>query len=169
MSIIKLFDSFRESDLGLLLPNNLIDEIGIKLFQFFKPNTDMTNIQLEDISKWITSLDLYYNKVITVLNPSIFYNLTSLRINRKSTNDIITGLTNLKYLQLEDNQIITDDGISNLKNLTLLSLGNSSIITDEGISKLENLKSLNLSYMCGNLITDNGISNLVNLTSIDLS
>ena len=76
MLTIKSFDKFKESDLATITPNDIINEIGFKLFGYYKPEVDITNKELDRISTYIISLDLSRNAIITMLNPSKLYNLT---------------------------------------------------------------------------------------------
>ena len=97
MSTIKSFDKFKESDLALVTPDDIINEIGFKLFGYYKPKVDMTNEDLDHISMYIISLDLGKNKSITELDSLKLYNLTSLILNYKSQ-ITISRLTNLTSL-----------------------------------------------------------------------
>jgi hypothetical protein len=53
-------------------------------------------------------------------------------------------LTNLRYLNLCDNNIITNNSLKFLTNLRFLNLCDNRIVTDDGLKCLTNLESLDL-------------------------
>ena len=91
------------------------------------------------------------------------------KYDKKSYDDYITYLTNLKMLSLSNNELTNLEGISNLTNLEYLDLGKNNLTSlPEAISNLTNLGVLNLA---NNELTSipEGISNLTNLTWLYLS
>lgn len=136
-----------------------LDGFSLDVFYFGQGSADLshlTNIQHLDLGASKYKIENRHVQSLT--------NLKRLDCNFNGmTDEGISGLTNLVFLNLSNNyeNTITDVGISNLTNLKILDC--SKNITDIGISNLTKLQSLK----CSENITDNGISNLTNLKSLD--
>jgi Leucine-rich repeat (LRR) protein len=115
----------------------------------------------------VTDFTPFFSKILTLnLDDFLgqFPNLTTLELfYPKLITDVgISELTNLKSLKLIGTKI-TDIGLKKLKNLTDLRLTNNKVL-DTGIEELTNITSLDLTL--NHLITDYGLRNLRNLTKI---
>ena len=91
------------------------------------------------------------------------------KYDKKSYDDYITYLTNLKMLSLSNNKLTTlPEWTLNLTNLVRLYLGNNELTNLEGISNLTNLEYLDLGK--NNLTSlPEAISNLTNLGVLNLA
>ncbi|MFB2923708.1 MULTISPECIES: leucine-rich repeat domain-containing protein [Aerosakkonema] len=107
-------------------------------------------------------------KITDISILSNLTNLTYLNLDNNQITDVrgLFNLTNLTYLNLAGNQITDISGLSTLTNLTDLCIDNNQITDISGLSTLTNLTYLNLS---NNQITDiSGLSSLTNLTQLYL-
>lgn len=78
----------------------------------------------------------------------------------------IQHCTDLRYLALDDNEIIDISALSNLNDLTSLSMSDNQIVD---ISVLSNLTNLTWLYLNTNRIVDiSALSGLINLTTLGL-
>lgn len=107
---------------------------------------------------------------ITIKGRQYSTNLTSLSLNGKElTNKDIKSLnkmTNLKYLNLNKNQISDISALSELKNLTELSLNSNEVNDISALANLTKLEKLNLG--CNNISDISALSSLINLTDLDI-
>jgi len=92
------------------------------------------------VTKYITKLDLSYNKLTS---PPVVNNLTSLTCldlsdNQLTSPPIVNNLTSLKYLDLSDNQLTSPPIVNNLKSLIYLYLYNNQL-TNEHVSYIRKL------------------------------
>ncbi len=94
--------------------------------------------------------------------------LTKLDLSRNKISTIsdLDSLTDLKILNLENNQISNTQGMETLVNLTQLDLNTNKINKIAGLESLVDLKFLNLSY--NNLSTIHGLRNLILLGSLSI-
>ena len=74
-------------------------------------NDIVNNMEIQILQKYIISLDLRYNNLIT--------------------DEGIKNLINLTSLNLNCNELITDEGIKNLINITSLNIRYNNLITDK--------------------------------------
>ena len=91
------------------------------------------------------------------------------RGNRFTDSELVhlQGLTDLKFLNLNDTRV-TDTGLAHLKGLTSLqALYVGSRITDVGLTHLQGLTSLKSVGLNSNQITDAGLDHLQGLTSLE--
>ena len=130
----------------------------------------MNTLPKDTIINIVSFLD-YYSKISLYLIssdynfiPDYIYTLSS-KFN-KFNNIGIKKLTNLRKLDLTNNNSILDDGIKKLINLTDLDLSYNKSISNSGIEKLTNLTNLGLNYTLG--ISNTGITNLTNLNTLSL-
>ncbi|EHT9627766.1 leucine-rich repeat domain-containing protein [Listeria monocytogenes] len=95
-------------------------------------------------------------------------NLGFLDLEDNQISDIspLSNLTNLRTLWIDNNQISDISPLSNLTNLSYLDLANNQI---SDISSLANLTNLSSLYLANNQISDISLlSNLTNLSYLDL-
>ena len=129
----------------------------------------LVNQYFDNNCKIIKIVDNNKYPKITNHKLKILINLTSLNLGSKDniiTNEGIKELTNIKFLNLFDNNKITDDGIKGLINLSSLNLLLSNKITDDGVRGLTNLTYLYL--YDNNIITNQGIKVLTNLKKLNM-
>lgn len=113
----------------------------------------------------ITKLDYIYNRLLDGNSLKLFPNLTKLSDYRLTfKNNDIKHLTNLTYLDIEDNPCLTYDSIKNMTKLQYLNIADT-YITDKGLQKLTNLTCLTCSY---NFLTDKSLSKLVKLKELNI-
>ena len=104
---------------------------------------------------------------------------------------MMSGLSNLGFLSIDESPMLSDEGIAHLKSLPLRSLTigeckisdeglshlgeihglsslnlNSDSITDEGLEHLKELSSLTMLYIGGTEISDAGLAHLANLNGL---
>ncbi len=108
----------------------------------------------------------------TVSNLSVLSeltNLTSLNLDNNNISDIsaLSGLTNLTSLNLDNNNISDISALLGLTNLTWLWLSSNNISDISALSEMINLTWL---YLSNNNISDiSALSEMINLTSLSLN
>jgi Leucine-rich repeat (LRR) protein len=84
-----------------------------------------------------------------------------------ASGESLTGLSELRSLNLFRNECVTDEHIQGLSNLTSLDLSCNDVISDLGICSLVCLTRLRM--VEAKIITNKGLSNLTALTDLDLT
>ena len=168
------FDNILKSyiDIGIQLPDhqlNLISSnknmlktyIRKRVVAVKKTNKLLSDKELELLKKFDKkSYDDYMNYLS---------NLKELDLNDNQLTSIpesIGNLTKLERLYLQNNQLTSLEGIENLTNLKVLKLSNNELTSLEGIKNLTNLEVLKLSN--NKLTSLKGIENLTNLEVLGL-
>ena len=100
----------------------------------------------------LTSLYLYFNKIVDVKPLAGLSKLTKLDLHANQIVDVkpLAGLSNLTNLFLPGNKIVDVKPLAGLSNLTTLWLHNNQIVDVKPLAGLSNLKYLSLK---GNQIT----------------
>lgn len=140
------------------LKNELLKKVG-------KSKTDnLTKTDLESITEIV-----FAGKDIASLEGLNYCtNLKSLQMINNEVSDLspLSNLTNLKEIRLDTNNISDISPLANLTNLTSITIGGNKI---SDISPLANLTNLEDLYLQQNNITDiSPLSNLTNLKCLDL-
>jgi hypothetical protein len=88
--------------------------------------------------------------------------------NDKISDDSLSVLTDLTYLDMSHNYVITDNSLRVLTNLAHLGLSHNYKITDTGLSGLIALTSLDISLIQSQQITGAGLLPLSNLKVLSM-
>ena len=141
--------------------NKLTDDVIIHILAFLEKRTNVfaTNRLLHSFRKHFNFKNIHrknYNIIIckkniiidnyTIDNNTIdlnFLNIISLTLYKNTLITNISNLVNLKYLSLQDNNMITDNQIINMQQLETLILENT-LITSNAFKYLSNLKKLKI-------------------------
>lgn len=117
----------------------------------------------------LTTLDLHYSEINTLLKVSVNENIKSINLYGSEIKSIegLDRFQNLMDLNIGSNLITKIQGLDNLKNLKRLNLSSNRIKKIEGLENLENLEILDLSDL--EIFKIEGLSNLKNLKKINLS
>lgn len=114
--------------------------------------------------------ELFINKKLTNLKRLSLTESGSDRYCKttyKITDEALSCLPNLTFLDLSDDPLITDQGIQNLTTLMTLKMGSNHNITDTGIQNLTNLTDLDLGSNSN--ITYNTLKTLTKLKDLILT
>ncbi|MGB2865877.1 MAG: leucine-rich repeat protein [Sedimentisphaerales bacterium] len=132
--------------------------------------TNLTSLNLGELFYyWVWPPELRTNQIQNITPLSGLTQLKSLDLSNNQITDIsaLSGLTAIETLALYNNQITDISALSGLSNLTSLDLEHNQITDISPLSGLTNLKSLTLS---SNPITDTlALSTLTGLESLLLS
>ncbi|MGV8949383.1 MAG: hypothetical protein ACOH2E_08525, partial [Candidatus Paracaedibacter sp.] len=105
-------------------------------------------------------------QVLNLTNDPYNSDPSNINIRNIITNDTLSRLTNIRELNLYNNERITGDALSCLTNLKKINLEFNEMIGDDTLKYLTNLQELNLRE--NEIITTQSIRYLTNLTSITI-
>lgn len=155
------------TDSGMQNLTNVI-ELTLPLYNSISGDAIAKMTKLTRLYSWSSDITSFALKALTNLTTLSFHGTFLL----ENFDDALKRLTNLTWLDYgnfaPERCIVSNDGISGLVNLTYLDNSNDRFLTDSALQNLTKLQSLILSQsQCG--VGDYGISNLVNLTALFLN
>ena len=159
---------------------NITTHSMLNLWKLDTPNsgiTDLTGLEHAHNLRWLNLGAEYIegegyvnsNTVSDLSALSELTNLNWLNLNNNNISDLsaLSELTNLNWLNLINNNISDLSALSELTNLTSLYLDNNNISDISALSELKNMSSL---YLANNNISDISVlSELKNMSWLDLN
>ena len=131
-----------------------------------KPTGELTEADLEEVTK----LRLSYNQLTDVTGLEKLTNLKYLELNNNQLTEVPKGLeklTQLNRLNLLGNRLTDVTGLEKLTQLTWLHLSSNQLTDVKGLEKLTQLEYL---YLTDNQLTNvKGLEKLTQLTYLNLS